>query len=296
MDLNEQLKGWLMQQAQPGSFIDKAGLGLAKAGQTIGQDAAAGASILNDPRNSWIGMNPVGKVVSGGLGMAGMLLGQLGPKAGGLMKSLRSYDAIQKDIDALEATLEKQGLNLSQLYDPTNKAHDILKQAGWVPEPSDLTALYKERYAVEAMEKNQFVSAVAKQTGLPDDEAAAALKALHIAPDQMTALLSRDLQDWGKRTDLNVQDLYNHFAQQKYAQQGDRLATFHWGGTADAPALVGRTGDGRHLDTDLLAKVEHVYNAVATSIGHNPITLMKKSSATGVVDDGKTLNLKGTVE
>ena len=73
MDLNEQLKDWLMQQAQPGSFLDKAGLGLAQAGQTIGQDAAAGAAIMNDPRNSWIGMNPLGKAVSGGLGLVGML-------------------------------------------------------------------------------------------------------------------------------------------------------------------------------------------------------------------------------
>jgi len=78
MDLNEQLKGWLQQQAQPGSFLDKAGLGLAQAGQTLSQDAAAGASIMNDPRNSWIGMNPVGKMAAGGLGMAGMMLGQVG--------------------------------------------------------------------------------------------------------------------------------------------------------------------------------------------------------------------------
>ena len=73
MDLNEQLKGWLMQQAQPGSFLDKAGLGLAQAGQTIGRDAAAGTAILNDPRNSWIGMNPVGRAVGGGLGLLGMI-------------------------------------------------------------------------------------------------------------------------------------------------------------------------------------------------------------------------------
>ena len=100
MDLNEQLKGWLQQQAQPGSFMDKAGLGLAQAGQTLGQDAAAGAAIMNDPRNSWIGMNPVGKMAAGGLGMAGMLLGQVGPKAEGLMlagsKELARTPAIMK--------------------------------------------------------------------------------------------------------------------------------------------------------------------------------------------------------
>lgn len=77
MDLNESLKGWLQQQAQPDSFLDKAGLGLAQAGNTIAQDAGAGAAILNDPRNSWIGMNPLGRAAAGGLGLAGALMGQV---------------------------------------------------------------------------------------------------------------------------------------------------------------------------------------------------------------------------
>jgi len=77
MDLNEQLKSWIAEQQQPGSFLNKAGLGLAQAGQTLAQDAGAGAAILNDPRNSWIGMNPVGKMAAGGLGLAGHLLGQI---------------------------------------------------------------------------------------------------------------------------------------------------------------------------------------------------------------------------
>ncbi len=77
MDLNEQLKGWLQQQAQPGSFLDKAGLGLSQAGQTLGQDAQAGAAIMNDPRNSWIGMNPLGRVAAEGMGGLGLLLGAL---------------------------------------------------------------------------------------------------------------------------------------------------------------------------------------------------------------------------
>ena len=73
MDLNEQIKGLLLGQAQPGSFTDKAGLALSQAGQTIAKDAAAVAAIMNDPRNSWIGMNPVGKAVGSGLGLMGML-------------------------------------------------------------------------------------------------------------------------------------------------------------------------------------------------------------------------------
>lgn len=75
MDLNEILKGVIQQGQQ---FTDKVGLGLSKAGQTIGQDAARGAEILNDPRNSWIGMNPVGKAAATGMGGLGVLLGQMG--------------------------------------------------------------------------------------------------------------------------------------------------------------------------------------------------------------------------
>ena len=77
MDLNEQLKGWLMQQAQPGSFPDKAGLALSQAGNTLAQDAGVGAAILNEPRNAWIGMNPLGRAAAGGLGLGSALLGQI---------------------------------------------------------------------------------------------------------------------------------------------------------------------------------------------------------------------------
>lgn len=77
MDLNEQIKGLLLGQAQPGSFTDKAGLALSQAGNTLAQDAGAGAAILNDPRNAWIGMNPLGRAAAGGLGLGSALLGQI---------------------------------------------------------------------------------------------------------------------------------------------------------------------------------------------------------------------------
>ena len=112
MDLNEQLKGWLQQQAQPGSFPDKAGLGLAQAGQTIGQDAAAVAAIMNDPRNSWIGMNPVGKAVGGGLGLVGMLAGPL---------SKTANLAALKEAQSLLGNGERMG--------------DIWKKTGWFQGP-----------------------------------------------------------------------------------------------------------------------------------------------------------------
>jgi hypothetical protein len=100
MDLNEQLKSWIAEQQQPGSFFDKAGLGLAQAGQTLAQDAGTGAAILNDPRNSWIGMNPLGRVAAEGLGLVGMLK----PFYHGTTKP--AADAIQRGGFALEKALQ----------------------------------------------------------------------------------------------------------------------------------------------------------------------------------------------
>jgi len=79
MDLNEYAKG-LIQEYGPKV---QAGLGLVtQAAQRglglIGQDAARGAEIMNDPRNAWIGTNPVGKVGMEGLALAGKVLGGLG--------------------------------------------------------------------------------------------------------------------------------------------------------------------------------------------------------------------------
>lgn len=295
MDLNEQLKGWLKQQAQPGSFIDKAGLGLAQAGQTIGQDAAAGAAIMNDPRNSWIGMNPVGKAVGSGLGIASMLLGQLSPKLErGLLltgKTMRPYDTVQKDIDALETTLEKQGLDVTKLFDPSNPREAGLKGfMDYRPAPPELSALYRERYAVEAVEKGDFFNAVSQQTGLPDEEAKAALSALHINPQGMTAHFSETLNNWGTRTETNIENLYNHFAGKKYDDLGPQMAEFHWGGAADHPQLIGRTASGAPLDDTVLAQVQKVYNSVALNIGQGTINLTKKKGVL-TLDDGKTLNM-----
>lgn len=138
MDLNEQLKGWLVQQAQPGSFLDKAGLGLAQAGQTLAHDAGAGAAILNDPRNSWIGMNPLGKAAASGLGLVGMLgknlatqpaimkLTQMMPGMveGSAPRVWRSFDA---DVAALAKLRGMPDSALGKLYaDGIAKSQDAI--------------------------------------------------------------------------------------------------------------------------------------------------------------------------
>lgn len=79
MDLNELFKEKLFEaapQAKSAARILMDTMG--HAAGTVGQDAGFLAGIINDPRNSWIGNNPLGKVAAGGIGMAGMLLGQLG--------------------------------------------------------------------------------------------------------------------------------------------------------------------------------------------------------------------------
>lgn len=206
----------------------------------------------------------------------------------------RSYDEIQKAIDALEDKLEAQGLDPVKMYDPTNPQQAILKDAGYQPEPPELTALYKERFAVEAMEKGQFVEVVSKQTGLPPEEAKAALSAIHIKPEQMTAHFANSLKDWGKETHVNIENLYNHFARHK-SQEGDALATFRWGGTADNPQLIGETIGKRPLDQEVLRKVERVYNAVAENIGYGKVSLTKHEKSAGLLDDGKTIDVKAKV-
>ena len=100
MDLNEQSKGLLLGQAQPGSFTDKAGLALSQAGNTLAQDARVGAAILNEPRNAWIGMNPLGRAAAEGLGLVGMLR----PFYHGTTKP--AAEAIQKGGFALEKALQ----------------------------------------------------------------------------------------------------------------------------------------------------------------------------------------------
>lgn len=109
MDLNDQLKAWLHQQFSQGGTADLVGLGLNQMGQTLGQDAQAGAAILNDPRNGWIGMNPLGKAAGAGLGLVGML------SAGGGKAALNPF----------MASLMKRGEQLAEMYKKVDEAPDV---------------------------------------------------------------------------------------------------------------------------------------------------------------------------
>ncbi len=79
MDPNEYVKGLIAAYAtkvQQGlgmaSQAAQRGLGL------VAEDASKGAAVLNDPRNAWIGTNPVGRVGAGGLELLAKGLGGLG--------------------------------------------------------------------------------------------------------------------------------------------------------------------------------------------------------------------------
>lgn len=78
MDLNAYAKQIAIGVADKFKNIkERAGLGIRHAAGQIGEDVARGAGILNDPRNAWIGMNPVGRMGAEGMGLVSALLGQV---------------------------------------------------------------------------------------------------------------------------------------------------------------------------------------------------------------------------
>jgi len=78
MDLNESVKTSLLdlydqyQQAK-----NHVGFGLSHAAGQVSEDLGLANRYLQDPRNAWIGMNPLGKAASTGLGLAAPLLGKV---------------------------------------------------------------------------------------------------------------------------------------------------------------------------------------------------------------------------
>lgn len=74
MDPNEFFKFTLFEQApKVRSSVDALMAGLGNAGQTVAQDAGFLSGVLNDPRNSWIGNNPLGRAGIEGLALIGAL-------------------------------------------------------------------------------------------------------------------------------------------------------------------------------------------------------------------------------
>ena len=121
MDLNEYAKGLISQytpQVQQGLGLvagaAQHGLGL------MAQDAGTVASYMNDPRNAWIGMNPVGRIGMEGLG----LIGALGARYGGFgtnsIQDLLSQ-AFARERDArMQGFINQRGDKYSSRYRPAN--------------------------------------------------------------------------------------------------------------------------------------------------------------------------------
>jgi hypothetical protein len=117
MDLNEFLKEYARHQ------LPKAKQGLTMATETarhaarqLSEDASQGLNIANDPRNAWIGTNPVGRVGAEGLSLASGLLGMLaGPKS----------QTANHALLALAKDLQKSG----------EKPESIWRQTGWFQAP-----------------------------------------------------------------------------------------------------------------------------------------------------------------
>lgn len=74
----------------------------------------------------------------------------------------RSYEDVQRAIDDRETELEKQGIDVIHLYDPSqSKAADL--PDSWKPMPDDLAALYRERDAIDKGEIESNVVSADKQ-------------------------------------------------------------------------------------------------------------------------------------
>ena len=117
MDLNEEARRATLNLAEKFAKVkQKAGLGLRHAAGQIAEDVGKGAAILNDPRNAWIGTNPVGRIGAEGLGLTSALFGILaGPKAKTANHALLN---LAKD-------LEKEGVG----------QRDIWAKTGWFQGP-----------------------------------------------------------------------------------------------------------------------------------------------------------------
>lgn len=82
----------------------------------------------------------------------------------------RTYDAVQKEIDAAEDALENSGAQISKLYFPENA--EIMKDApGWKPMPENLVKLYEERDAIGSEQLKESISDITdrlKTAGITD--------------------------------------------------------------------------------------------------------------------------------
>jgi hypothetical protein len=162
MDINEAFKlflgGALPQVQQAKQMV---GLGLNQAANTIGQDAQAGLDILNDPRNSWIGMGPVGKAAAGGLGLLGIITSGAGKYAQfGLpeVKGLSMHDLLSS------AAMKQRTHHMQYLQANFPNASD---RPGWVEDALRNSQYGNPAYPAEHMVPSQVYNALAKDPANP---------------------------------------------------------------------------------------------------------------------------------
>ncbi|RPJ12088.1 MAG: PLxRFG domain-containing protein, partial [Deltaproteobacteria bacterium] len=202
----------------------------------------------------------------------------------------RTSEEIQAEIDDLsDPIIKKYGFenysnalaNFSGEW-PTDLP--LLKTTVPESEVKRINELYKEINAVDKGDLSNFVNAVIKETGLPEQEAKDALEALGIHEKSLGVYFTGEtLNNWGIRTTDNIKKLYEHFASKD--ENGEmRFATFRWGGTADNPVFEGSSwNESQHptsWDKGALNKSQKVYNAIAQYRNEGKIDLSKISTDT----------------
>ena len=192
-------------------------------------------------------------------------------------REVRDEATIQREIDTIEDRLIAEGIDITKLFDSTDRrAAEILgKDPEFKPQPRELTDLLTEREAIFTTEKGGFVDAIVKDSGLSEVDTRRGLSSLGLEENTLTHFFDTTLKRWDRDTTINLNNIYREFSRDK-----DTFVEFRITGTAEKPTLstIIRDADGgiirgRKADPATLRKVEGVFNAVEKARGGEPIRL-----------------------
>ena len=126
-----------------------------------------------------------------------------GARAAEAPKTVRTYDEVQVDIDAVRDRLKAEGREWLKLYDPAEPGSKwIIPGRGWEPMPPELVRLYAERDAIGAFEMQQgsaYLTERMHAAGIPAVDTAEVLKEFGLISDTMDAIAQQNAVEGNKR-------------------------------------------------------------------------------------------------
>lgn len=204
------------------------------------------------------------------------------PTAG---KETRPYEDVQKDIDAEEDRLEKQGVDSSKLYLPDNAK--FLKDApGWKSMPQKLADLYAERDAIQTHDDKELDAGIHErlQDLIPDDAAREKLVKKITETDKPFAIRRGGPFDREKWKDIGrLANEVLTFAREESPDDGSFASLKPiLGGTAEKPKLGLQLHElplgYRYPSTAVFDRAQKLLDAIVPGVG---IKIPRTSSSTG---------------